>query len=176
MAAVNIQSKLVLLGMLAFCATLVSCEDYRADKAYTHGDYKKAVEELKDLAEHGEARAQYDLALLYDKGQGVPQNDKEAFYWYRKAAEQEDDRAQHNLGLMYANGQGVEQNYMEAYYWINLAAAQGNKHALDARDYLSDKMTAEQIVAAKKLAHEREERKKAQTCTFCELFHRGSPP
>jgi TPR repeat protein len=158
------------------CAVTTSCEDYRADKAYIHRDYSRAVEELRDLAERGEARAQYDLGLLYDKGQGVPQNDKEAFHWYHRAAEQDDARAQYNLGLMYANGQGVQQNYLEAYYWINRSAAQGNKHALEARNYLSEKMPVEQLAEAKKLGYEREERKKAQSCTFCELFHRGGPP
>ncbi len=174
--AVNAGSRLVPLGMLVIYAALVSCEDYRADKAYTHGDYKKAIEELRDLAERGEARAQYDLGLLYDKGQGVPQSDKEAFHWYHRAAEQGDARAQYNLGLMHVNGQGVQRDYVEAYYWIDLAAEQGNKPALDARDFLLGTMTSEQIARAKRLVHEREERKKSRTCTFCELFHRGAPP
>lgn len=176
MATANRQSLFILLGMPVLCAAVISCEDYRADKAYTHGDYKKAFQELKDMAEHGEARAQYDLGVLYDKGQGVPQSDKEAFHWYHMAAEQEDARAQYNLGLMYANGQGVQQDYLEAYYWINRAAAQGDKSALEARDYLSGKMTAEQIATAKKMGYEREARKKAESCRFCEMFHRGAPP
>jgi TPR repeat protein len=176
MATANKRSLFILLVVPVLCAVTTSCEDYRADKAYIHRDYSRAVEELRDLAERGEARAQYDLGLLYDKGQGVPQNDKEAFHWYHRAAEQDDARAQYNLGLMYANGQGVQQNYLEAYYWINRSAAQGNKHALEARNYLSEKMTVEQLAEAKKLGYEREERKKAQSCTFCELFHRGAPP
>ncbi|TAJ28039.1 MAG: hypothetical protein EPO64_04980, partial [Nitrospirae bacterium] len=60
-----------ILGILMLYAVTVSCEDMRADRAYVHGDYEAAVKELRDLAEHGEARAQYDLGLLYDTGQGV---------------------------------------------------------------------------------------------------------
>lgn len=141
---------------------LGACEDFRADRAYRHGDYPATVKRLKYLAEEGEPRAQFDLGYLYDKGQGVPQNDQEALRWYLMAAEQGEPRAQYNLGLMYANGQGVPQDYVEAFFWINLAAAQGNKQALDARDYLDDKMTPEQIAAAKHRTevHERKSRKK----------------
>ena len=142
---------LVVLGLASF-----SCEDYRADKAYTHGDYSKTVKELHALAEYGEARAQYDLGLMYDQGQGVPQNNKEAMRWYYLAAEQGEAKAQYNLGLMYANGQGVPQNYSEAYFWVDLAAKQGNEHAIEARSVLAGKMTPEQMAEAKRLGHARE--------------------
>ena len=107
-------------------------EDRRADKAYLHGEYRKTAEELRYLAEHGDLRAQYDLGVLYDTGEGVPQDNHEAMSWYHRAAEQGEARAQYNLGLMYANGQGVAQDYAEGYYWITLAAAQGNVHAVEA--------------------------------------------
>ena len=42
--------------------------------------------------------------LMYDNGEGVPQDDAEAVRWYRLAAEQGNASAQYNLGLMYANG------------------------------------------------------------------------
>ena len=38
------------------------------------------------LAEQGVASAQYNLALMYANGEGVPENDAEAVKWYRKAA------------------------------------------------------------------------------------------
>ena len=48
-------------------------------------------------------------AVMYNKGQGVPQDYAEAVRWYRRAAEQGTmPAAQFNLGVMYArNGQGV---------------------------------------------------------------------
>jgi TPR repeat protein len=136
--------------LVTLCLATAACADRRADKAYRRGDYETAARELRDLARNGEPRAQYDLALLYDKGQGVPQDDREALKWYTLAAEQGEPRAQYNLGLMYANGQGVQPDLVTAYYWISLAAAQGNQHALDARDYLSEKMTVEQITEGKR--------------------------
>ena len=44
---------------------------------------------------------------MYDKGEGVPQDYKEATKWYRLAAEQGDASAQTKLGYMYDHGQGV---------------------------------------------------------------------
>ena len=90
---------------LTLILVLTACEDRRADKAYLRDDYGKTAKELEGLANLGEPRAQYDLALLYDKGLGVPQSDAEALRWYTRAAEQGEARAQYNLGLMYMNGQ-----------------------------------------------------------------------
>jgi TPR repeat protein len=142
--------------LCGFMLLVVSaCEDRRADKAYLRDDYGKTAKDLEGLANLGEPRAQYDLALLYDKGVGVPQNDAEARRWYTRAAEQGDARAQYNLGLMYMNGQGVLPNPVLAYYWVSLSVAQGNGHAPSARDYLAEKMTSEQIEEANKLVQER---------------------
>src|SRR2546426_1638447 len=134
---------LVVLWTLVLCLGTLSCEARRSDKAYRSGDYAKAAKELEYIAEEGDARAQYDLGLLYDTGRGVPQSNEKALQWYRKAAEQGESKAQYNLGLMYANGQGVQQDYARAYFWTSLSAAQGNGHAMDARDILYEKMTPE---------------------------------
>ena len=79
-------------------------------------------EELLRLAEQGDAKAQYNLGVMYRKGHGVPQNDAEAVKWYRKSAEQGDAHAQFNLGFMYNNGKGVPQNDAEAAKWYRKAA------------------------------------------------------
>ena len=55
--------------------------------AYERGDYATALEELRPLAEQGDARAQTLIGLMYREGSGVPQNDAEAVKLYRKAAE-----------------------------------------------------------------------------------------
>ncbi len=38
---------------------------------------------------------------MYENGEGVAKDDKQAVYWYRKAADQGYASAQYNLGLMY---------------------------------------------------------------------------
>ncbi len=166
------------IEVVVLCLLLGGCiEDRRADKAYLRGDYSKTVQELRYLADHGDLRAQYDLGVLYDKGNGVPQSDHEAMNWYRRAAEQGEARAQYNLGLMYANGQGVSQDLVEAYYWISLSAAGGDVHALDARDYYSEKMTLDQITQARQLLDQRALLdKKANSCQFCDHLSVGSKP
>ena len=54
---------------------------------------------------------------MYQNGQGVPQDYKEAVKWYLKAAEQGNAIAQNHLGVMYDQGKGVTQDYKEAAKW-----------------------------------------------------------
>ncbi|HHF3780583.1 TPA: tetratricopeptide repeat protein, partial [Haemophilus influenzae] len=78
--------------------------------AYEQSDYQTAFKLWLPLAEQGNASVQFNLGLMYSKGQGVKQDDFEAVKWYRKAAEQGHAKAQYNLGNMYANGRGVKQD------------------------------------------------------------------
>ena len=73
----------------------------------------------------GDAKAQFNLGLKYDTGEGVPQNYTEAAKWYRKAAEQGYAEAQFNLGTLYDEGRGVPQDYAEAAKWYRKAKDQG---------------------------------------------------
>jgi TPR repeat protein len=118
---------LLISASLAVAAHPGQFED--ATAAYERGDYPTAFRLMKPLAEQGDAYAQYNLALFYSNGQGVPQDYAEAAKWYRKAAEQGDDDAQYNLALFYSNGQGVPQDYAEAAKWCRRAAEQGNTMA-----------------------------------------------
>ena len=104
-----------------------------AGYAYSDGQWMTSfrrhdVDEVnKDrrAAEHGDASAQFKMALRYDSGQGVPQNYTKAVEWLHKAAEQGFVKAQYNLGSMYYSGQGVPQNNAEAAKWFLLAAEGG---------------------------------------------------
>ena len=89
----------------------------------------KDFKSLKALAEKGDARAQNNLGVRYEKGQGVEQDFKEAFKWYQKSADQGQATAQFNLGMSYASGQGVEKDSKEAVKWFQKAADQGNARA-----------------------------------------------
>ena len=57
-------------------------------EAYDAGDYQTALQEWRPLADQGDVDAQYNLALMYLNGQGVPQDFAEAARWYQLAAEQ----------------------------------------------------------------------------------------
>ncbi len=76
--------------------------------AYNGGDYATALRTWRPLAEAGNARAQYNLGLMYDNGQGVTQDYPEAVRWYRLAAARGHPSAQFNLGVIYVST--AEQN------------------------------------------------------------------
>lgn len=125
-----------------------------AAAAAQKGDYQTAYRLWKPFAEQGNSGAQNILAWMYENGEGVPQDNKEAVKWYRLAAEQENASAQYNLGLMYAYGHGVIQDYIQAHAWWDLAASQGDEMATKNRDKVADLMTPDQIAEAQALARE----------------------
>ena len=90
-----------------------------------YGVESSLFSELKARAEKGDAKAQYNLGLMYEKGQRVTQDYAQAIKWYRKAAGQGYAQAQNNFGEMYRLGQGVTQNYNKAVKWYRKAAKQG---------------------------------------------------
>ena len=89
---------------------------------------------------------------MYDNGEGVLEDDKEAVKWFRKAAEQGNPTAQNNLGRMFAVGEGVLEDSVMAYAWWNIASANGDSIARDNKSKLAKQMTKEQIAEAQKLS------------------------
>ena len=116
--------------------------------AFAQSDF----EETKALAEQGNADAQYNLGLIYDLGNGVPENDAEAVRWYRLAAEQGHAIAQYRLGGMYYSGTGVPQNDMRAYVWWSVSAAQGAEAARFNRDIAVGRLSSAERARAQDLA------------------------
>ena len=96
-----------------------------AVSAYEKGDYARAYEEFKVLAEQGNPDAQCRLGTQYAEGHGVPKDYVQALKWYRKAAEQGHARAQYHLGVMFDTGEGVPQDYGQAIKWYRKAAEHG---------------------------------------------------
>jgi len=141
------------LTLLLLAAALPALADFQAGlDAYNKGDYVTAAKEWRPLAEEGSAVAQFNLALLYLDGHGVPQSDAEAANWFRRAAEQDYAQAQHNLGAMYGKGQGVKRDLVQAYKWLNICAAKGNSGCVTQRDLIAKKLKPGQIADAQRLA------------------------
>ena len=109
-------------------------------------------DEMKALADQGDAYAQNNLGVMYDNGRGVPENDAEAIKWYGKAAHQGLAHAQYNLGFMYATGEGVPENNIRAYVWWSMAKTQGDADAAIRLDILKPQMTPQQIADGQALA------------------------
>jgi TPR repeat protein len=87
-------------------------------------------------AQGGVVGGQYNVAAMYEHGEGVTQDYAEAVAWYRKAAQQGSDSAMHRLGLMYENGEHVPQDYAAAAQWFYGAAKQGDHVAQGKLGYL----------------------------------------
>ena len=79
----------------------------------------------QSAADQEHPRAQYNLGVMYENGQGVEKNLQKAAELYQKAADQGDPNSQCNLGFMYSNGQGVEKNLQKAAELYQKAADQG---------------------------------------------------
>lgn len=156
----------ILLAIFGFCSP-ASAGFRDGLQAYYRLDYKTALREWQDLAEQGDANAQYQLGVLYYRGEGVPQDFDEAATWFKAAADSGDADAQFNLGLMFSHGQGVPQDFVQAHLWFSLAAwryarnegqqwAIGDPHwAVRNRDWALAQLDPDQIAEVRRLIKER---------------------
>jgi len=96
---------------LSFAAPVAAGPLEDATAADDRGDYATALRLLRELADQGNAGAQFKLGGMYDDGRGVAQNDAEALKWYRLAADQGYGNAQYNLALMY----GISRPFIAVY-------------------------------------------------------------
>ncbi|HHF6569470.1 TPA: tetratricopeptide repeat protein [Haemophilus influenzae] len=96
--------------------------------AYEQSDYQTAFKLWLPMAEQGDANVQFNLGVMYAKGQGVKQDDFEAVKWFRKAAEQGHAKAQAILGFSYLLGErGVQVNKSLAKEWFGKACDNGEQ-------------------------------------------------
>ena len=71
----------VLMILLLILVLLVpaSATDLQAGwEAYERGDFEAVLREWRPLAEQGNANAQFNLGIMYQTGEGVPQSDTAA--------------------------------------------------------------------------------------------------
>ena len=75
--------KAVALGLSLLLVGVCYAQDYKKGlEAYSKYDYAAALQEWRPLAERGDAKAQLTLGLMYEKGNGVKLDYKEAVKWY----------------------------------------------------------------------------------------------
>jgi hypothetical protein len=87
------------------------------------------VNRILNRANAGDSSAQYEMALRYADGEGVPQNYRDAMAWFAKAAANGNDKAQLKLGLGYIKGIGVPPDERKAVVWFKRAANHGDIRA-----------------------------------------------
>ena len=133
-----------------------------ADMSPALDDPSKVVPACRNLAERGNAFAQFMLGFIYLTGMRghksvVQQDSAEAAKWLGLAAEQGNALSQLSLGALYFKGNGVPKNYVQAYMWSELAAsADENLHdmAVQNRDAAAAQMTPDEIALPQKLVRE----------------------
>lgn len=123
---------------------------FRVQPLITRDIRQELLKQLRNRAEKGDVRAQYELAVHYNdndtkltfywfiqaanNGSIAAMNDlglmysaknkdyKTATFWYTKAAENGDTLAMFNLGLHFFYGAGTERDYKRALHWFQKAA------------------------------------------------------
>jgi hypothetical protein len=128
---VRMTMRRLLCGILtvAFCMIARAGDLEDGNSALDRRDYAVAVSSFTRAAEQGNVLAQYNLALMYHDGNGVPRDYERAFYWYRKAAGQGHAAAQFWVAIMYRDSIGVQRDYGETLYWLARAAERGDANA-----------------------------------------------
>lgn len=151
--AQRINIRTILLLLLFFQLQLFGVEQYgstipflglqtidntqKGYNAFYNGQYIEAVKWFKRGAKQGDAQAQRFLAVMYDSGYGVIEDEKNAVKWFKLSAQQGDAGAQYTLGLKYFHGSGgLKQNKIKAYEWWRKSAKKGNKKAQMSLDLL----------------------------------------
>ncbi|MBV8754138.1 MAG: SEL1-like repeat protein [Hyphomicrobiales bacterium] len=85
---------------------------------------------LRSAALAGNPAAEYELALRYTEGRGVPPSLGEAVHWLERAANHGLAPAQYRLGSLYEKGQGVKKDLETARRLYTAAATKGNGKAM----------------------------------------------
>jgi len=149
------RTRSLFLTLFICVAFVIVAADFSAGlTAYQKGDYVKAVNEWRPLADQGVAAAQFNLGLMSLDGRGVPQDYAEAARWFERSAEQDYAKAQLNLGALYGVGKGVKRDYVLAYKWLNLCAAKGDQKCVAQRDLVTKKLKPAQLATAQRLSTE----------------------
>lgn len=89
------------------------------------GRTQEGVTLLRRAADRGFPMAQYRLAKLYERGEGVPADLAVARQWTERAAAAGNRRAMHDLGVYFARGEGAPLDEGAAFRWFRQAAELG---------------------------------------------------
>ena len=121
-----------------------ACQDLQSvanDESYPLEERDVAAEQLEQLAEDGDAYAQYIIGTAYrDGGLLIPDTVK-AQKLLERAAKQEIDAAQYALGKLYLSDDADVHDSAKGIYWLKRSADNGNDFAAYrlGKEYLSGK-------------------------------------
>ena len=122
------------------------CQDLQSvanDESFPLVERDEAAERLEQLADAGDAYAQYIIGTAYrDGGLLIPDTAK-AQKFLECAAKQEIDAAQYALGKLYLSDDADVHDSAKGIYWLKRSADNGNNYAAYrlGKEYLSGKNT-----------------------------------
>ena len=151
-------------SIIFFC--LSNAGTLRAD-AYLKGfqaleqrDYKTALYYLSLFAANGDAKANYNLGIMYREGLGVEKDDVQSLTHFIEAAESGHMLGNYAVGLAFLTGQGSDIEAEAAIYYFTEAALLG--HAISPIEignlYFQGTLIEKDLVSAHfwwSLAHDR---------------------
>ncbi|MEO4045655.1 tetratricopeptide repeat protein [Pseudomonas sp. CAU 1711] len=108
----------------------------------------QAVEACRQLAQQGDAQAQYELGEFFYDGQRAPRDLPQALRWFEQSSLQGNAQAQLRLGTMFYRGEGVPANNVQAYIVLKMAAVNGSDEAMDSADQVAERMDREELQVA----------------------------
>lgn len=118
---------IAIVAVLGLTACGPSAEELvQQGKAYLENDdCEKAVKCFGKAVEKGNAKAMYEIGLMYYDGICVDKDHESAATWFKHAADIGYPDAQNKLAMMYWAGNGVEKNDEKAVKWAQLALGIG---------------------------------------------------
>ncbi|CAB4393339.1 unnamed protein product [Rhizophagus irregularis] len=105
---------------------------YNQNKKNIKNDDQNEIIKLLKLAKNGDIKAQYNLAICYQNGNGIETNHKKAFKWLLNSVENGNLDAQYNLAIFYMDGIGVQKDEKEAFKWF--LKSEQSSYYLDTED------------------------------------------
>ena len=129
------------------------CQDLQSaanDERFSLAERDEAAEQLEQLAESGDAHAQYIIGTAYrDGGLLIPDMAK-AKKFLEYAAKQEIDTAQYALGKLYLSDDADVHDPAKGIYWLKRSEENGNTYAAYrlGKEYLSGKNTVKDAETA----------------------------
>ncbi len=146
--------KSVVISLFFICAAfagVAKADAYlRGFQALEQKDYKTALYFLSLFAANGDARANYNLGIMYREGLGVDQDDIEALTHFIAAAEDGHMLGNYTVGLAFLRGRGSDVDGEAALSYLKEATLLG--HALSpvemGRIYFEGRLTKKDVVAA----------------------------
>lgn len=126
----------------AFKAGLAAYQSMSPDKS-------QAAKLFRQAAARGHPGAQYYLAMIYERGAGVPKDMAAALDWYRQSATNGYAEAAVVLGNYYNEGLEVKRDFAAAFVWYSVAVAEGHRLAEAFRNGAGRKLTLPQLADAK---------------------------